>query len=182
MPAKYQILPSCKEEIRAIVISFVRPCIGVCVANAADPTLLVPRRSLPHARLQGATGLSGTQRRDDCNAQHRGNHENDNRDHYPHISLLNRPQRTRGADRRFPTRVTWLLYGCWNRAFRGGCQRSEFVDRLRLVDPGDAENDGNEYADEQSADDEGADGHMGYVPPVRMQGSIEKSRIKTGAS
>ena len=56
------------------------------------------------------------------------------------------------------------------------------MDRLRLVDPGDAENDGNEYADEQSADDEGADGHMGYVPPVRMQGSIEKSRIKTGAS
>src|SRR4029078_5549362 len=96
MPAKYQILPSCKEEIRAIVISFVRPCTGVCVANAADPTLLVPRRSMLHAPWQGVTGLSGTQRRHDCNAQHRGNHENDNSDHYPHISLLNRAKPTRG--------------------------------------------------------------------------------------
>lgn len=31
---------------------------------------------------------------------------------------------------------------------------------LRLVDPSDAENDGDEYANEENADNEGADGHM----------------------
>lgn len=45
---------------------------------------------------------------------------------------------------------------------------------LRLVDPSDAENDGDEYSDEERADNEGADGHMGYVPPVRVRDSYRK--------
>ena len=55
------------------------------------------------------------------------------------------------------------------------------MDWLRLVDPSNAEDEGYECSDEESADNEGADSHMEYVPPVRVREAIEDGRVKSEA-